>query len=203
VLCYGDSNTWGFDPVTRERMGARERWPGILRELLGGRADVVEEALNGRTTVFDSPFSPHRNGLRHLPVALESHAPLDVVVIALGTNDVFQPGVEARHAARGAGVLAQTVQGSDAGPAGRAPAVLVVVPPPFTPGAWEQDGGRAVAQSERFSDTYGAMAAEAGLPLVDLRGTATPSELDGIHCDRSQQRPIAEAVAGALDALLR
>ena len=109
ILCYGDSNTWGYQASTQERLGRWDRWPGVLQRELGDDVHVIEEGQNGRTTVFDVPFEPNRNGLTFLPVALQTHAPLDVVVIDLATNDLFLPGVNAYHAAHGAMKLAEVV----------------------------------------------------------------------------------------------
>ena len=131
VLCYGDSNTWGYEASTTERLGRWDRWPGVLQRALGDDVDVIEEGQNGRTTVFDVPFEADRNGLTHLPVALQTHHPIDLVVIDLGTNDLFLPGVNAYHVAHGAMKLAEVALASGAGPAGGAPRVLVLVPPPF------------------------------------------------------------------------
>ena len=93
VLCYGDSNTHGTMPMATlddmGRFGAAERWPGVLAAELGSGWRVVEEGLPGRTTVYPDPISGvHKNGLSVLPAALESHRPLDVVVVMLGTNDL-------------------------------------------------------------------------------------------------------------------
>ena len=107
ILCYGDSNTWGYTASTQERMGRWERWPGVLQRELGDDVHVIEEGMNGRTTAFDRPFDLHRNGLTYLPVSLQTHAPLDAVVISLGTNDLFLPGVNAHHAAVGAMTLVE------------------------------------------------------------------------------------------------
>ena len=75
VLCYGDSNTWGYEASTEERLGRWDRWPGVLQRALGDDVHVIEEGQNGRTTVFDVPFEPDRNGLTYLPVALQTHHP--------------------------------------------------------------------------------------------------------------------------------
>ena len=131
ILCFGDSNTWGYAASTQERLGRWDRWPGVLQRELGDDVHVIEEGQNGRTTVFDVPFEADRNGLAHLPVSLQTHHPLDAVILDLGTNDLFVPGVNAYHAAHGATKLAEVVLASDAGPAGAAPQVLVLVPPPF------------------------------------------------------------------------
>jgi lysophospholipase L1-like esterase len=62
VLCYGDSNTWGYDPLTQDRFPRDTRWPGILRHELGEGYLVIEEGLNGRTTVWDDPIEGYKNG---------------------------------------------------------------------------------------------------------------------------------------------
>jgi lysophospholipase L1-like esterase len=210
ILCYGDSNTWGYEASTEERLGRWDRWPGVLQRELGDDIHVIEEGQNGRTTVFDVPFEADRNGLTHLPVALQTHHPLDVVVIDLGTNDLFLPSVNAYHAAHGAIKLAEIVLSSDAGPAGAAPAALVVVPPPFASmGAWDQnESPEAERESQRFSQAFVDAAAAAyeedGLtvPLLDLRDHITSSPIDGIHFEADGHRSIGTAVAAKLRELL-
>ena len=210
ILCYGDSNTWGYQASTAERLGRWERWPGVLQRELGDDVHVIEEGQNGRTTVFDVPFEADRNGLTHLPVSLQTHHPLDLVVIDLGTNDLFLPGVNAYHAARGAIKLAEVVLASDAGRADGAPLVLVVVPPPFAPlDQWDQDASPgAEAESQRLSrafvDAAAAVEEENGItvPLLDLRDHVTSSAIDGIHFEADGHRSIGNAVAATLREML-
>jgi len=210
ILCYGDSNTWGYQASTAERLGRWERWPGVLQRELGDDVHVIEEGQNGRTTVFDVPFEADRNGLTHLPVSLQTHHPLDLVVIDLGTNDLFLPGVNAYHAARGAIKLAEVVLASDAGRANGAPLVLVVIPPPFAPlGQWDQatsPGAEAESQrlSRAFVDAAAAAKEEDGVtvPLLDLRDHVTSSAIDGIHFEADGHRSIGNAVAATLREML-
>ncbi len=210
ILCYGDSNTWGYEASTTERLGRWDRWPGVLQRALGDDVHVIEEGQNGRTTVFDVPFEADRNGLTHLPVALQTHHPLDAVVIDLGTNDLFLPGVNAYHVAHGAMKLAEVVLASDAGPADGAPLVLVVVPPPFAPlGQWDQDAspgaeGESQRLSQAFVDTAAAVQEEDGInvPLLDLRDHVTSSPIDGIHFEADGHRAIGTAVAARLREML-
>ena len=78
ILCFGDSNTYGLIPgTTNQRYGWGTRWTSILDE----------EGLCGRTTVFDDPFRTERRGTEMLPAILESHRPVDTIVLMLGTND--------------------------------------------------------------------------------------------------------------------
>ena len=122
VLCYGDSNTWGADPADdARRFEWPVRWPGVLQRELGGGYHVVEEGLGGRTTVYDDPLLPRRSGRQLLAPALECHAPLDLVVLMLATNDISYAHISAADAADGAGELAHLVQRCELGPAGAAP----------------------------------------------------------------------------------
>lgn len=92
ILCFGDSNTWGYNPSNSTRWGEGIRWTSRLHGHLNSQCDVpstiIEEGLNGRTTVWDDASKPYRNGSAALPMLLTSHRPLDWVVIMLGTNDL-------------------------------------------------------------------------------------------------------------------
>ena len=108
ILCYGDSNTWGYTPGSGERHAPDVRWTGVLRRRLGEGWEVLEEGMNGRTTVFDNPMSPGRNGSAYLLTCLETHKPLDLVILMLGTNDLRF--TDAWGAAEGAAALVKKVR---------------------------------------------------------------------------------------------
>lgn len=88
VLCFGDSNTWGLDPVSRGRYPESVRWTGVCQRLLGNDICILEDGISGRTTVFEDPYVENRCGLKGLGYALMAQRPLDAVVLALGTNDL-------------------------------------------------------------------------------------------------------------------
>lgn len=95
ILIYGDSNTFGTAPMrTLEDspvLARGERWGDQLAAALGSDYEVIIEGLPGRTTVFDDPVEgEHLNGLRILPAIIHSHKPIDLLIIALGTNDQKQ-----------------------------------------------------------------------------------------------------------------
>lgn len=87
ILCFGDSNTWGYDGITGKRFGYKVRWPQVLQSELGSDYHIIEEGLCGRTTVFNDPLNNHLNGLEALEILLKTHAPIDQLIIMLGTND--------------------------------------------------------------------------------------------------------------------
>jgi len=83
IVVFGDSNTWGSDPATGARFSRAQRWPTVMQRELGPEFDVIAEGLRGRTTVHDDPIEPFRSGADALPPCLMSHAPVDLVILAL------------------------------------------------------------------------------------------------------------------------
>ena len=197
VLCYGDSNTWGYEPATGSRYPEDVRWPGVLARELGDGFRVIEEALNGRTTVREDPVEEHKNGKDYLRPCLESHAPLDLVIVALGINDLkARFFASASDAADGAGVLVGISQRSGAGPDGGSPAVVLVVPPPvgrLTELAQMFAG--AEEKSKGFSHQYRRVAKKYGCVLLDAGEVVRASDRDGIHLEAEEHRKLGEAVA--------
>ena len=87
IVCFGDSNTHGYDGDTGGRFDESERWPCVLQTLLGDDYLIIEEGLSGRTTVFDDPLHEGLSGLDSINSCLLSHEPVDLLIIMLGTND--------------------------------------------------------------------------------------------------------------------
>ena len=87
ILCFGDSNTWGYNGENGERFDEYIRWTGRLQRLLGSEYTVIEEGQNGRTTVWDDPIENRLAGLTYLWPCMESQSPFDLIIIMLGTND--------------------------------------------------------------------------------------------------------------------
>ena len=197
ILCYGDSNTWGWNPATLSRYGRDERWPGVLRNQLGDGYLIIEEGQNGRTTVWDDPVERHNNGATYLPPCLESHHPLDLVVIMLGSNDLkMRYSVPACDIAQSAGVLVDIVQKSAFGPDGGPPEVLLMAPPPLaklSDFAEMLEGG--TGKSLKLGAYYQQVAEEYGCHFLNTADFIVSSDLDGIHLDAGEQEKLGKAVA--------
>jgi lysophospholipase L1-like esterase len=204
MLCFGDSNTWGYDPATSGRFPRDVRWTGVLRKALGDGYLVIEEGLNGRTTVWDDPIEGYKNGKEYLIPCLETHRPVDLVIIMLGTNDLkLRFSVSAFDIANSVGVLAEVVQKSAAGPQEEAPKLLLLAPPPvgkLTDFAEMFEG--AVEKSMRFSEHYRRVADEYGCHLLDVRNVIHSSDLDGIHFEADDHRQLGIAVAAEVQAIV-
>jgi lysophospholipase L1-like esterase len=206
ILCYGDSNTWGCVPAEgdepTQRYGPDERWPGVLRRDLGDGYWVVEEGLNGRTTVRDDPLEPHRNGRAFLIPCLTSHYPLDLVVVMLGTNDLKQRfGVAAAEIAAGAGILVDEILRSPTGRDGGPPGVLLVCPPPLAR-LVDEDFVGGPEKSRELAPHYAAIAEARACAFLDAGAHITTSDVDGIHLEADQHRRLGEVVAARARELL-
>ncbi len=214
VLCLGDSNTHGTVAMeslaARGRLGRAERWPGRLAgAMCGSTIEVIEEGLPGRTTVHDDPIEgAHRNALRVLPALLETHAPLDAVVMMLGTNDLkarfsVTAGDVALSVARLArmilaGAPAGPIRG--AGPGGRAPRLLIVAPPPIEErGCLAEMFAGGAAKGRRLAALYKGVAETLGADFLDAGAVVAVSGVDGVHLDAAAHAALALAVAQRLD----
>ena len=205
ILCFGDSNTWGYNPGTKERFANDVRWTGVLQAALGREFRVIEEGLNGRTTVWEDPVEGDKVGKRHLMPCLESQAPLDLVILMLGTNDTKKrysaPPVDI---AGGVGVLLDIISHSSAGRDGKAPPVLVMAPVPLTKlseFAPLFDGG--VEKSKALAPLYAELAKARGCRFFDAGKVISCSDLDGLHFDAAGHRALGEAVAGEVKKIFR
>lgn len=207
VLCYGDSNTHGTIPMRTlddvGRFGEGERWPSVMRAILGKDWVVVEEGLPGRTTVLDDPFEgANRNGLTHLAACLESHRPIDIVTIALGTNDTkARFNVPATDIAMGAGMLVDAVNNVLRLYREHAKVLLIAPPPILETGCLAEMFAGGAAKSATFARHYRAVAEKMGVGFLDFGAIITSSEIDGIHFDLAAHEELGAAVAKAVQAL--
>jgi lysophospholipase L1-like esterase len=206
VVCYGDSNTHGADPVTFGRLPRDVRWTGVLASELGAAAVVVEEGLNGRTTIWDDPFMDGRNGKPYLLPCLRSHQPVDVLVLMLGTNDLKSIyGRAAHEIAAGAGALVDIALTSGAGPGGRAPRTLLVAPPRLGPATDRSElwgYGEARATSEQLPRLYATLAALKGVEFLDAAALVGGDPADGVHLGPTDHGILGRAIAQAVRGLL-
>ncbi len=201
ILCYGDSNTWGWIPsrMGKERYPIDERWPGVLQQLLGTRYEVIEEGLGGRTTMFDDPRPefPERNGLKALPAILESHLPLDLVIIMLGTTDTKEMmRKESKDSAEGIAQMIALIKEFRNVNTAPAPQILIIVPPIIdetTLFASKLFSG-GTAKAKELRDTYKNVCQEHGAAYLDPTAEIIVDKTEGIHIDSSMHRKLAELV---------
>lgn len=205
ILCFGDSNTWGYIPGTAERYDEDTRWTSLLGKKLGDGFAVIEEGMTGRTTAFDTGFDDYLNGKKALGYILKSQLPLDAVVVMLGTNDICDHRMDRIELAlteivrqiKNANRIFRTktpVFPSDN------PVVLLVSPLPFG------DACPLRAEIKKESMLYPSMtkrvAVSMGVHFLDPGPYIKPSDTDGIHLSAESHALLASLVYNSLMEIL-
>ncbi|GLQ09584.1 arylesterase [Devosia yakushimensis] len=210
ILAYGDSLTYGADPGGGPRHAYEDRWPTTLEQGLGGKARVIAEGLGGRATAYDDwTAAADRNGARILPTLLDSHKPLDLIIIMLGTNDLkpFVAG-SAAYAARGARRLVELTRGHFAATGEAAPQILLVSPPHIVETTNENMlsnfGGldHLLRESHDFARHYRRHADETGVAFFDAATAAKADPRDGVHLDAANTRAIGAGLVPVVKSIL-
>lgn len=197
IMCFGDSNTWGFNPETSQRYDNKTRWPQVMINELGTAYELIEEGMNGRTTVWDDPVAGLMSGLAYLKPCLLSQKPLNKVLLMLGTNDLKDRfNVSAPEIATSVGRLVELIQLSGTGVDGKAPEVILMAPPPIVAGLngleFRQNG---LDKSRAFSVCYEEVAQELQCDFFDVGSLIESSPIDGVHFSAEAQRLLGKKMA--------
>lgn len=207
VLCFGDSLTWGYQAPNGERLPLEARWPAVLQAALGSQVHVIAEGLNGRTTAFDDYTVPEdRNGARILPTLLGTHAPLDLVILLLGSNDMKpQVAGDAFSSSCGMRRLIQIVRSHPYREGFAVPDILIVSPPhicesadPFFASLFA--GG--IAESRQLGLLLADLADDSECGFFDASGVAKATSLDGVHLDAENTKAIGQALEPVVRLML-
>lgn len=206
VLCFGDSNTHGSPPATAldapsARYDRNTRWPALMAGNLGADWFVIEEGHPGRTTVHDDPIEgAHRNGITVLPSMLESHKPIDVVILMLGTNDLKgRFSVNPTDIALSLERLISVIRSFACGPNGKTPGILLVAPPPIIEvGCLAEMFEGGAAKSHGLAAAIAKAATRANVAFLDAGAHIAVSSVDGVHYDAAAHATLALVLARAL-----
>ena len=207
ILCYGDSNTWGYIAGSGKRYPHDVRWTGVVQRELGEGYQVLEEGLVGRTTVFDNPFAPWRNGIDYLMPCLITHKPIALIIVMLGSNDLrwttaFGSSEGARRIV-GQIKLSAHMEGNSIFT--DKPEILVVAPIHAHENLkYMVDEFKQLypERSLRFAEHYARMAKETGCAFLDAALYVEPSEIDGLHMTQESHERLGLAIAQKVKDLL-
>ena len=196
ILCFGDSNTWGFVPGSfgiRERYDRNTRWTGRLQQLLDPtQFYVIEEGLNSRTTNLN--YADKRVGFRaneFFSAVLYTHAPLDLVIIMLGLNDLKNEfhNRTSQQISQGIKELIDIARSTNYGPKMKDPPPVLVVSTPIPVATACQDVldmfVDATARVQNLARDLQLVVDEydKNVYFVDAAPHVQLSPVDGIHFD--------------------
>ena len=201
ILCYGDTNTWGYIP-TGGRYDEDTRWPMRMQQLLGDGYAVVEEGFNGRTCVMDDPTEGgFKSGVQYLPPCLMTHNPLDAVIIMLGTNDTKRRfGLTPMTIGQGMMQLVRAVKIYGMNATGDPPHTIIVGPAPIRDNLMETRhaecfGEQAIAVSRGLGPELHRVSKLLRVDYFDAAPCAEVSPLDAVHLTARGHIRLAEALA--------
>ena len=202
ILCFGDSLTWGYDPAKRVRFEEDSRWPCVMQAALGDDYKVIEEGQNGRTIATEDPAEGEKNGLSYIGACLESHTPLDYVIIMLGSNDCKRKfSYSSMDIAGEMQIMLEKVQSYNRYRCNDMFKVILVAPPHFADtirDSWLGDSfgyENAVKLSKELAPWYKQLADMYGCTFVDAAEHVKASPVDSIHMDSESQRTLGMALA--------
>lgn len=207
VLCYGDSNTYGYNPDNGLRYPEHVRWTGRLQALLGDEYRVIEEGCNGRTTIFDDPLEGWKNGLGYLRPCLNSHKPVDIVILMLGSNDLKETfHASAEQIAGGAEKLVDVIRTFTREKQGFEPRIILVSPPKIGEGIrtsafYGAFFENAIERSGEFPRWYQKVAERHGCTFFNAAESIRASETDSLHLTAEGHARLAEELCRVVESL--
>ena len=204
ILCYGDSNTWGWPPSDWRRHPQDQRWPCVLETSLGDGYHIIEAGEPGRTTISDLEIFGEEDAV--LSRYLNSGSRVGLVILMLGTNDIIvRPAHSAADITSDLGVLVGWVQMSKEGLELAEAQVLILSPPHLEQDAAAQFAGLdeiMVDKSHQLSELYQGLAEEKGCAFFDAAGVIRSSSIDGVHLDANAHITLGQALAPICRKLL-
>lgn len=195
ILCFGDSNTWGFTPITGERYGEDVRWTGRLAK--NPEYVIIEEGLNGRTSAYPDYIAPWRTGTDYIEACVASHEPLDLLIVMLGTNDMKKYVCNCADASA-KGVARLIRMGLNV--AEKPFKVLMIAPPVISRKRLEleppmlQLNMESLENSEKFAGLFKEQAELNGWYFLDAASIVTPSDKDAVHLEPEGHAALAAAI---------
>lgn len=210
ILCYGDSNTWGYiSGSNHQRYGNDERWTKILEKLLGSDFEIIEEGLNSRTLISNDtrPGKEGKNGYEYLIPCLDTHDPIDLVILMLGTNELKSTY---NKSAKDIGemlekyfvktILNRKSQLKDSYP------ILLIIAPPIV--SEEQEYCKAndkylgaTQKSKELNDIYKNIAERYNCEFLSNQGLETG--IDGVHLTKESHKKLAEMLEDKINNIYK
>lgn len=205
ILCFGDSNTWGYNPETGNRFPWGVRWTSILQQHLEAEEiQILEEGLCGRTTVFEDGPQDFRSGISALPDLLTGPDRLSAVVMMLGTNDckiIYH--ADAQKIGLGIETLLQIIRQRQS-----QAQILLLSPIVLGRDVWKPEfdpefDEKAVETSYRLREVYQRIAQKYRIGYLAASDYASPSPADQQHMSAADHGKLASAVERELRLLLK
>jgi len=200
ILCYGDSNTFGFNPKNGARFDINTRWSGILKNNLKESFEVIEEGLNNRSGFVDDTNDLNYSAFLHLPKILEKHKDIDILIFAIGTNDSqFRFNVDYETIEKRLENIINLIKNKNIKP--------IIIPPvkltkQILKGTFVNFfDEKSIVKSEKIFPIYKKIADKYDCSYFDFNDFVEPSIVDGLHYDELSHQIIAQKLSDFIKLL--
>jgi len=203
ILCFGDSNTYGLKPDGTGRYDFTVRYPGRLHTLLGEEYHIIEEGCPGRTTIFEDKKRPYKKGVDYITPCLQSHNPINYVIVMLGTNDCKSAfSATSKKIASDLSEIIGRIRSATSTAIG----ILIISPIHHGQNIWKPSYDSEVDQksvevSKTLAAEYRKLAIEIDCDYIDASAAVSPSPIDEEHLDEVGHNKLARAVAEILEEI--
>lgn len=207
ILCFGDSNTYGYNPHNKQRFTVNERWTKLVQTILNNRADsdyqyeVIEEGRNGRSLFIPSDVKDNQPALLEFPIIYNKYSPVDYVVICLGTNDLRSDfNLDTNTIAFGVDKLIKLIYRLDFT---RNTKIILICPPRLSDNfelikAFHFDKSSTV-KSYDLPLLYKEVANMNNCFYFDAGTVANVSKIDGVHLTNADHENVAREIVSIID----
>ena len=194
ILCYGDSNTFGYNPCDASRYDEHTRWTAILQNILGDEYEVIEQGMCDRTGIADNDKGLAFSAQKHFPACMFEVKEVDILVLWLGTNDLqFKYNLPLEKIEKGLEKLIKIAQDNTE--------KIVLIPSVelsdnILDGYFRcQFDNISVLKSKEMSKIFTKLSEIYNLEYFDINKFVKPSETDGLHYDAEGHRIIAQKLS--------
>ena len=190
ILCYGDSNTFGYNPVDASRFDEKTRWTALLQENLGSDYEIIEEGMCDRTGIADNDKGFLFSAQRHFPKMITKVKDIDLLILAIGTNDLqFKYDLTVHQFENGLEKLIVTAKN-------HVRRILLIPPVVLNDNILEgnfnfQFNSTSISKSKKVGKIYKKLSNIYGLNYFDINDFVKPSNADGLHYDSEGHKIIS------------
>ena len=200
IICYGDSNTFGFNPKDGSRFDKNTRWTAILQKYLGTEYEVINEGACDRTGFVNNPKGFEFSAQRHFPKMISKIDNIDILIIALGTNDLqFQYSISVGAIEKGLENLIKLAQTKAEN--------IIIIPPlilseKILEGSFNfQFNKTSIVKSRKIGRIYRQISNAYHCNYFDINKFTKPSDVDGLHYNEESHKIIGDNLSNLINKL--
>lgn len=200
IVCYGDSNTFGYNPKDASRFDENTRWTSILQDILKNEYEIINAGMCDRTGFVNNPNGFEFSAPQHFPDFISKSENIDILILWIGTNDLqFQYDINVDEIQNGLEELIKLAKT-------KSKKVVIILPVELDERILQgyfrcQFDETSVEKSKIVGKFYKTLANIYGCEIFDVNEFVKPSDTDGLHYDKNSHKIIANKLADFISRL--